>query len=191
MEDRIEAAREVMRQVAARGDWDAAFDPDLPPELAEFSRDFVDAYRRGDLEWVLKHMDPEVEIVQVPEIPDARTYTGHDGLVAALLDWPRQWEGFRIHPERIFAPDPENLIVKGVHGGRPHSMDIEVEAEIVFVFHVSHGVVTRWDMFLTVEEALSRAAESRGHADDDRAAKGDGRERAQEAGAEEARADHR
>jgi ketosteroid isomerase-like protein len=191
VEDRIQAAREVMRQVAARGDWDAAFDPDLPPELAEFARDFVDAYRRGDLDWVLKHTDPEVEIVQVPEIPDARTYTGHDGLVAALLDWPRQWEDFRIHPERIFAPDPENLIVRGVHGGRPHSMDIEVEAEIVFVFHIPHGVVARWDMFLTVEEALSRAAESRAHADDDRPAEGDGRERAQEAGAEEARADHR
>ena len=191
MEDRIEAAREVMRQVAARGDWDAAFDPDLPPELAEFSRDFVDAYRRGDLEWVLKHMDPEVEIVQVPEIPDARTYTGHDGLVAALLDWPRQWEGFRIHPERIFAPDPENLIVKGVHGGRPHSMDIEVEAEIVFVFRWRDGRATRWDMYLTLDEALGRAAESGADADDDHSAERDGGEGAQEARPEEARADHR
>jgi hypothetical protein len=99
-----------------------------------------------------------------PRVVDALLGSGVLGsLVAALLDWPRQWEDFRIHPERIFAPDPENLIVKGVHGGRPHSMDIEVEAEIVFVFHVPHGVVTRWDMFLTVEEALSRAAERSGH----------------------------
>jgi ketosteroid isomerase-like protein len=178
VEDRIEAAREVMRQVAARGDWQSAIDPSLPPELAEFAQDFIDAYRRADLDWVIDHTDAEVVIVQVPEIPDARTYTGHDGLVDALLDWPRQWEDFRITPERIFSPDTENLIVKSVHGGRPHSMDIEVEAEIVFVFHVPDGRVTRWDMYLTLDEALRRAAQSRADRDDDRAAQRHGGERA-------------
>ena len=178
MEDRFQAAREVMRQVAARGDWQGAIDPSLPPELAGFARDFIDAYRRGDLDWVIDHTDAEVVIVQVPEIPDARTYTGHEGLVDALLDWPRQWEDFWITPERIFAPDTENLIVKSVHGGRPHSMDIEVEAEIVFVFHVRDGCVTRWDMYLTLDEALGRAAQSRADRDDDRAAQRHGGERA-------------
>ena len=177
MEDRIEAAREVMRQVA-RGDWQSAIDPSLPPELARFAREFIDAYRRGDLDWVIDHTDAEVLIVQVPEIPDARKYTGHEGLVDALLDWPRQWEDFRITPERVFAPDTENLIVQAVHGGRPHSMDIEVEAEIVFVFHAPGGRVTRWDMYLTLDEALGRAAQSRADRDDDRAAQRHGGERA-------------
>jgi hypothetical protein len=117
-------------------------------------------------------------IAQPPEIPDARTYTGHDGTVEALLDWPRQWEDFRILPERIFAPDPENLIVKALHGGRPHSMDIDVEAEIVFVFHVPGGLIARWDMYLTLDEALGRAAQSRADSDDDRAAQRHGGERA-------------
>ena len=177
MEDRHEAAREVMRQVA-RGDWYSAFDPELPPDVEELARGIIEAYRRGDLEWLLEHTEPDVEIVQVPEIPDAQTYTGHDGLVDALLDWPRQWEDFRIKPERIFAPDHENLIVMAIHGGRPHSMDIEVEAEIVFVFHVRSGLVARWDMYLTLDEALSRAAQSRADRDDDRAAQRHGGERA-------------
>lgn len=178
MEDRIEAAREVMRQVAARGGWEEAVDPDLPPELADLTQGIIEAYRRGDLEWLLERTAPELEIVQVPEIPDARTYTGHDGTVEALLDWPRQWEDFRIEPERIFAPDSENLIVKAVHGGRPHSMDIEVEAEIVFVFNVRDGLIARWDMYLTLDEALGRAAQSRADRDDDRAAQRHGGERA-------------
>jgi len=178
MEDRIEAAREVMRQVAARGDWEAAVDPVLSPELAEFAQGIIEAYRQGDLEWVLEHTDPEIEIVQVPEIPDARTYTGHEGMIEALLDWPRQWEEFRIEPQRIFAPDPGNLIVRAIHGGRPHSMDIEVEAEIVFVFRLRDGRVTRWDMFLTLEEALGRAAEGGADHDDDHAAQRHGGERA-------------
>jgi ketosteroid isomerase-like protein len=190
MEDRIEAAREVMRQVAAGADWESALDPDLPPELEDLTRGIIHAYRRGDLEWLLEHTDPEIEIVQVPEIPDARTYTGRNGMVEALLDWPRQWEDFRVEPQRIFAPDPGNLIVIAVHGGRPRSMDIEVEAEIVFVFRLRGGRLTRWDMFLTLDEALGRAAEGGAHPGDDHAAERDGRERLQEAGAEELRPDH-
>ena len=80
-------------------------------------------------------------------------------------------------PERIFAPDTEDLIVKAVHAGRPHS-DIEVEAEIVFVFHVPDGRVACWDMYLTLDEALGRAAQSRADRDDDRAAQRHGGERA-------------
>ena len=191
MEDRHEAAREVMRQVAAGADWDAAVDPDMPAELAELTRGIFQAYREGDLEWWLEHTDPEVEIVQLAEIPDRRTYTGREGMVEALLDWPRQWDDFRVEPRRVFAPDPGNLIVIAVHRGRSHSMDIEVEAEIVFVFRVRDRRLTRWDMFLTLDEALSRAAEGRADGDDDDAAERDGGERAQEARAEEARADHR
>jgi ketosteroid isomerase-like protein len=190
MEDRIEAAREVMRKLDFGHAWEAALDPNIPPDLRELSKQLFAAYRRGDLEWLLEHTDPEVEIVQVPEIPGARTYRGHDGTIEALLDWPRQWKDFRIKPERIFAPNPDNLIVMAVHGGRPHSMDIDVEAEIVFVFRWRDGRATRWDMFLTLDEALSRAAESGADRDDDHAAEGDGRERAQEAGPEELRADH-
>ena len=45
--------------------------------------------------------------------------------------------------------------------------------------------------FTAVEEALGRASERRAHGDDDRAAERHGGERAQEAGAEELRPDHR
>jgi hypothetical protein len=83
------------------------------------------------------------------------------------------------------------VVIVALHMGRPHSVDMEVEAEISFLLRWHDGYVTHWDMFLTVEEALGRAAERRAHDDDDRAAEGDGRERAQEAGAEEARPDHR
>jgi ketosteroid isomerase-like protein len=190
MEDRHEAARDVMRHIAVGAGWEEAVEPDTPAELKELTSGIIQAYREGDLDWLFEHTDPEIEIVQVPEIPDSSTYRGHEGLVDALLDWPRQWEDFRIEPKRIFAPNPDNLIVVAVHGGRPHSMDIEVEAEIVFVFRWRDGRATRWDMYLTLDEALSRAAESGADGHDDHPAERDGGERAQEARPEEARADH-
>ena len=191
MEDRTEAARDVMRRLDIGPQWEAALEPDMPPELESLTRGYIDAYRAADLEWVLEHTHPSIFIVQVPEIPDSRTYTGRDGMIEALLDWPRQWEDFRIEPRRVFAPDSEHVVVVSLHRGRPHSMDIEVEAEIVFLFTWRGGLLSRWEMFLTVDEALSRAAERRGHGHDDHAAERDGRERAQEAGAEELRPDHR
>jgi len=191
MEDRIEATREVMRQLDLGPAWESALDPDLPEDLRDFALELFGAYRRGDLDWLIEHTDPEIVIVQVPEIPDSRTYRGHDGLIDALLDWPREWENFRMEPRRISAAGPGYFIVVALHKGRPHSMDIEVEAEIVFLFGLRDGVTTSWEMFLTVDEALRRAAERRGHGDDDHTAERDGGERAQEAGAEELRPDHR
>jgi ketosteroid isomerase-like protein len=189
--DRREEAREVMRRLALGPEWEAVMDPDMPGPLRELTLGMIRAYREGDLEWLLEHTNPDIEIVQVPEIPDSRTYRGHEGLIDALLDWPLQWEHFRMEPRRTFAVGPDDLLLTALHKGRPHSMDIEVEAEITFVMHWRDGRTTRWDMFLTVEEALRRAAESGAHGDDDHAAEGDGGERVQEAGAEEARSDHR
>ena len=190
MEDRFEAAREVMRRLDLDARWEAALDPDIPPELRDLTLELFAAYRRGDLEWLLDHTDPGVVIVQVPEIPDSSTYRGHEGMVDALLDWPLQWEDFHIEPERVFSPNEDSLIVVARHSGRPHSMDIPVEADIFFAFRWRDGRMTRWDMFLTLDEALGRAAESGADGDDDHAAESDGREGAQEARAEELRTDH-
>jgi ketosteroid isomerase-like protein len=191
MDERHEAAREVVRQLSIGEHWLAVAEPPFPVELLDVFTETLRAWERNDLEWLVESCGPGLVIRQVPEIPDSKTYTGPDAFVDALIDWPRQWEDFRIEPRRVFAADDEHLVVVGLHRGRPPSVDIEVEAEIVFLVRFRDGLLVAWDMFLTVDEALSRAAERRAHGDDDRAAERDGRERAQEAGTEEARADHR
>jgi ketosteroid isomerase-like protein len=178
MDDRHEAAREVIRQLHVGEDWAAAVEDDLPPQLMEITAGLLAAYRDVDLDWLIEHTDPDVEIVQLSEIPDSRTYTGPDALVEALLDWPRQWDDFRMEPRRIFAFGDDQLLMVALHKGRPPSMDIEVEAEIIFRMRWRDGLLTRWDMFLTLDEALSRAAEGGADGDDDHAAERHGRERA-------------
>jgi ketosteroid isomerase-like protein len=191
MEDRHAAARDVVRQLSIGEHWLTVAEPPIPVPLLEAITDSLRAWERNDLDWLIRNCHPQLVIRQVPEIPDSRTYVGPDALVEALLDWPRQWEDFSMEPRRVLAADDEHLIVVALHGGRPHSMDIYVEAEIAFLFRYLDGLLVTWDMFLTVDEALGHAAERRAHADDDRAAERDGGEGAQEAGAEEARADHR
>ena len=98
-----------------------------------------------------------MEITQIAELPGARTYRGCEGFVDALLDWPLQWQDFQIEPLRLFAVGDDHLVIASIHRGRPASMDIEVEAEIVFLMRWRDRLLTDWNMFMTVDEAVAAA----------------------------------
>jgi ketosteroid isomerase-like protein len=157
MEDRIEAARQVIRDLEMGDDWDAVVDDGIPPELATILGGLLDAYRHADIEWLLEHADPDLEIVQLEDLPDAKTYRGREGLIDALLDWPRQWQDFRIEPRRVFSVGDDHLVIVGIHRGRPQTIDIEVDAMIVFLMRWSAGRMTGWHMFPTADEAVAVA----------------------------------
>jgi ketosteroid isomerase-like protein len=157
MEDRIEAAREVLREFDVGDEWKAVVEDGIPSELATLQSELIDAYRRADIEWLLEHTDPDVEITQLAELPDAKSYHGHEGFIDALLDWPRQWEDFRIEPRRLFAVGNDHLVISGIHRGRPRTIPIDVAAEIVFLMRWRDGRMTDWNMFATVDEAVAAA----------------------------------
>jgi ketosteroid isomerase-like protein len=157
MEDRIETARQVIRDFDVDDEWERVVENGIPPELESIRRGLTDAYRRADIEWLLEHTDPEAVISQLAELPDSKTYRGREGLIDALLDWPRQWQDFRMEPLRVFSVGDDQLVIVAIHRGRPHTIDIEVEAEIVFLLRWRDRRMTDWKMFLTVDEALEAA----------------------------------
>jgi len=157
MDDRIEAARQVLLDFHMGDEWEAVVEEGIPPELSVIQRELIAAYRNADVEWLLEHTAPDVEITQIPELPDARTYRGHDGFIDALLDWPRQWQDFTVEPRRLFAVGDDHLAIATINRGRPPSMDIEVEAEIVFLMRWRDGRMTDWNIFMTVDEAVATA----------------------------------
>jgi ketosteroid isomerase-like protein len=154
---RYEEVRRVIRQVGVGETWKAVVDPDMPPHLKELTDVTLDAYGRGDLDWLLAQAPPDFVISQPADFPDFRTYNGQDALLEAMLDWPRQWEDFRMEPRRIFAEGDHHVVMVALHRGRSRAMDIEVEAEIVFLLRWRDGAFSRWDMFLSVDEALEAA----------------------------------
>jgi ketosteroid isomerase-like protein len=156
-EDRRRGARQVMVDLDVGDDWFEALDPDSPAWLRDWTLQTVEAWRAGDLDWVLEYSHPEIEIVQPHELPDARTYNGRDGVIEALLDWPREWEDFQVEATRIFAVDDERIIVDTIHRGRSLKMGIEIEAPIVWLFTREGDLTRRWDMFTSVDQALAAA----------------------------------
>jgi ketosteroid isomerase-like protein len=159
-EDRREAVCQVLRDFHMGDEWDAAIEDGIPPELASILGEMLDAYRNADIDWLLEHTDPDIVITQIAELPGAQTYRGCEGFIDALLDWPLQWLDFQIEPLSLFAVGDEHLVISSIHRGRPASMDIEVEAQIVFLMRWRDRRLTDWNIFMTVEEAVA-AAEAR------------------------------
>jgi ketosteroid isomerase-like protein len=160
MSDSLDQARDVMRSFEMGEEWVEAIESDAPEWVRERQRETIRAYRDADIEWVLEQTDPQVEISQPAEIPGARSYHGRDGMIEALLDWPSQWENFRVEPKRIYSPGDDRVMVEAVHHGRSRTMGIDVEAEIVWLFTLRDGRTLRWEMFMTVEDALAAVEES-------------------------------
>ena len=98
MEDRIEAARDVLREFELGAEWDEAAEDGIPGRA-------------------------------------------------------RQSQA-RAH-RRLSARGPR--VIATIHRGRPRSVDIQVEAEIVFVMRWRDRLLTHWSMFMTVDEAVAAA----------------------------------
>ena len=63
-DDRLDQLRAFLVAQLDTGDqWAAAMDPDFPPALAALHGEVFEAYRSGDVEWILEHADPEIVIV--------------------------------------------------------------------------------------------------------------------------------
>jgi ketosteroid isomerase-like protein len=155
--DRDQAARQVMREIAMDERWLAAIDPGSPDWLVEIQRETIAAYQAGDLDWVIEHTDPDVEIVQPPEFPDPRTYRGIEGLIDAFLDWPAEWDNFQVEPTRIFSPGDDQVIVEAIHRGRSLTMGIDVEAAIFWLYRLKNGRTKRWEMYMSQAAAIEAA----------------------------------
>src|ERR671918_1933214 len=129
----------------------------MSEENVELVRDSFAAWERGDLEWLDRHTDPEVEIAQPPNLPGTSTYTGKEGLREALRDWPSQWEDFRIALVETTALDQGRVLAMTRQVGRGKGSGVEVEADFAFLFTVRQGKLVRWQMFTSREEALEAA----------------------------------
>jgi ketosteroid isomerase-like protein len=129
----------------------------MSEENVELVQDSFAAWQRGDLDWLDRHTDSQVEIAQPPNLPGTSTYKGKEGMREALRDWPSQWEEFRIELIEATALDQERVLAMTRQVGRGKGSGVEVEADFAFVFTVRQGKLMRWQMFTSREEALEAA----------------------------------
>ncbi len=121
----------------------------------ELARAAIDAFNRGDLEWLLERIDDDFEFDWTRSRgPLAAIYRGPDGLTEFLRE---QWETFES-----FAMEPSEFIDRGRHVVVPNTVrargrnGIEVSAEANHVFTLEpDGRVARVAMYQRLDEALA------------------------------------
>ena len=127
----------------------------MSQENVEVVRKAFDAFRRGDVEAVLRLAEENVAIMQAPELPGLPTERrGHAGVLAAFANWPDQWDDYAIEVREVIA-DPGDYVVVGTRErGRGQQSGVEVVAEATFVFTVRDEKITELRTFVHERQAL-------------------------------------
>jgi ketosteroid isomerase-like protein len=113
-----------------------------------------DAYFRGDEQALLALASPSIVISQFPEQVDAGQYHGHDGFRQVMADWTGSWDGWSI--EILSAREVgDRVLATALQRGRGIGSGAPMEAQAIFVFTVREGLIARWEMFSSEEQALT------------------------------------
>jgi len=113
------------------------------PDSSEtaLAREVIAAWRRRDLDWLLEHSAPDVELRPLMWTGDA--FRGREGLTVFVRDFLPNYERLRIDVERVRrAADPVAL---DVHL-RAHlrESDADLDDHATFVFDIRDGKLVRY-----------------------------------------------
>jgi ketosteroid isomerase-like protein len=101
--------------------------------------------------------DPEIELVQPPELPGgAGTYRGYQGLQQALDEWLEAADYIHAEPERFVLGEGAVVVTVRLRSRGRHT-GIEVDRRIGHLFRFRGERAVRWEVYWSPEEALEAA----------------------------------
>lgn len=130
------------------------------PASIELVRQGFEQFQRegpGAFRPLLALADPEIECYAAPGIEPAGRYIGREAALRWWEDWFEAWEDFRMDPSG-FVEVREGVIAVPLHqSARGRESGIRVEIDVVFVFEIRDGRVTRFHIYPDRREALAAA----------------------------------
>jgi ketosteroid isomerase-like protein len=128
----------------------------MSEENVELVRSAFEALEQGGVDAMLEFCSPEIEYRVRRDLPDARTYRGHDGVRALAADWQRAFEDLRLGPEELI--DVGDSVVGMMRiSGRGAASGVEAGNPYAAVCAVRDGKIWRISDYPTREEALEAA----------------------------------
>jgi ketosteroid isomerase-like protein len=122
----------------------------------ETVRQGYEAFNRGDLDWLVAHLDPEIVWEEAPEVPGSRSYRGLREVRGYLQSFAQQWEEIRFEPERILdAGEQVMALVQMV--ARGSASGAEVDARLAHLYEMREGRGIRVRTFFDRAKALAAA----------------------------------
>jgi ketosteroid isomerase-like protein len=122
----------------------------MSQENVEIVRRAVQAFNRHEIE--LEFFHPEVEWIENPRFPGAKTYRGRDGVKRSVEDWWDTWALVMRVEEIVDAGD--RVAFWGVTKARGHNSDVTVSGPFGGVWEFRDGMAVRVHVLGGREEAL-------------------------------------
>lgn len=119
-------------------------------------RESYEAFERRDLDALLDHFPPDIEVHDPPDIADAAVHRGRE---AVKRDWAHVFEAFddfRVDVEEEHEAG-EDLVVFVRYSGRGKASGIDVDAELAHIWTFRGGTPIRLRQFLDRAAALEAA----------------------------------
>jgi ketosteroid isomerase-like protein len=137
----------------------------MPQSNVERLRAGYEALDRGDLTAVQEFIHPQAEMHDRPEIPDASTFIGWEGIVLSIQASEETFDDFHFRPER-FIENGDKIVVILTMTGTGRASGIPVEERIAHLWTVKDGVGVKLQAFTDPGDALEAAGLPRDLAQD-------------------------
>jgi ketosteroid isomerase-like protein len=121
-------------------------------------REIYDLWNRGDVEATFAYVHPDLEW-HTRWFDAHETYRGRDGLRAFFMAIGEAWEDLRVEPERFVSISDERGVVVERLIGRGRGSGIEVDMHVYEVVTTRDGLISKREVFYSLDEALAASHE--------------------------------
>ena len=128
----------------------------VPPSLEQQLRRGYEALSEGDIDTVLDLLDPDVEIRDRPEAPDASVHQGHEGVREVFETNVESFETVDLVPER-FIGDDEHMVVVLLMRARGRGSGVPVEERIAHLWRFDDGRAKELQVYSDPADAIADA----------------------------------
>jgi ketosteroid isomerase-like protein len=139
------------------------FDQDLLSRRnVELMRKAYEGVGRDDFQPAFDLVVEDVVVHDRPEVPDAATYRGREGMITALRSSDDSFEDFRLVPEDLIGVGDHHVVVVLRMSGRGRGSGVPVEETIAHLWTLRDGKAVELQVYSDPEDALRDARAGRG-----------------------------
>ena len=126
-------------------------------DIVDVVRESNEAFNKRDLKTVIALSDPDIEVEDIPELPEAQVFRGHDGLRELLnLNW-EPWDAVQIEVQRLVEVDKETVLMLTRNRWTVRESGVEIVQARASIFTVRGGKICRARFYASQAEALEAA----------------------------------
>jgi ketosteroid isomerase-like protein len=126
-------------------------------EIDQLLRGFYESLNEGDVDEVLDHCDPAVEVYKDPNVAAVVPPKGRREVFRYLESWLETWDHYRPEPEE-FIQSGDKVVAFVNLQARPRRARFEIEERVADIFTVKHGKIANLRFYMEREKALETAS---------------------------------